>query len=1062
MVTPNMLIAGFLAFAFLLPVIYKWNKTLSKVFAFTGLLAVLAVTISWFLGIFNADLLITSTTAGFPSPLSIKLFVGSNEVLALLLVNIIGLFSLWYLMSSKLELSGKVLALMFTLMLGANGLIMTQDLFNIFVFLEISSISLFGLLTISSDKRIFEAGFKYMIATGIASAFYLIGLAFVYRAAGTLDLDILKSLDTLGYLPLLLLAAGILIELKPFPANGWALDTYEAADSTAGALISAVNTSALLMVFYKLSPLFSAEMLQIFAFSGMATFLLSQLMAMKQVSVKRMLGYSSIAQTGLILFVFSFSFIQKINFAPLMGLFFLVNHGLAKAALFWFADLLKNSHVRREGEEGFLRKNRVYLIGIAIAVSALVALPPSPAFWAKWQIVNYLGNQKAYLWMAALLIGSLLEAAYLFRWFLKLQADGTDKGSVFAPQVPGDFEKTELPVKSIRFPLSWAAAAPVLSVLLLLALGSFMSLLELNILLFLPIAAFLIFAVLDFVGLPFWLKNLAAMSALLSYGYLYYPSTAGIKMLFGLMFIGAALIQMFIFFNRKDKSRGLLPLFLMMVLSLGNLLFFKTRLEFFFSWETMTLASFFLIVRGKQASGASLRYILFSLAGAFAMLFALAMAEGNTWGEFIQSADTIVPGLLFGFGVLAKLGALGMHIWLPASYAEAEDDVSSILSSVLSKAGIFLLFLTFGLYTRDFVPNLIAGLDMSQVLGWLGVVTALAGAFMALFQEDIKYTLAYSSMGQIGYMLLGFAMYSHLGWVTAIYLGITHLFFKGLLFLAIAGVILRVKTRLMYQMGGLIKKMPISFISVLLAIIALSGVPPLTGFGGKWLLYSALLEKGWYLQAALAMFASGVAFLYLFRLIHSIFLGQPKPEHAEVKEAPIWGLIPQVGFMAAIMAFSMYPNLILKPIQAAVEPFFPVLAQSGTWEGATVFSSLGYWNGSAVMYVTMGVFAVPLIWLLIVQGKAQPVKQFNIVYAAERPYKPSTTHFAYNFFSHYEKALGFLGRARITAFYTALSSWVHTIGSALRRLYSGNAQTYALFTLLYVLILHLMYIGGPF
>jgi len=114
--------------------------------------------------------------------------------------------------------------------------------------------------------------------------------------------------------------------------------------------------------------------------------------------------------------------------------------------------------------------------------------------------------------------------------------------------------------------------------------------------------------------------------------------------------------------------------------------------------------------------------------------------------------------------------------------------------------------------------------------------------------------------------------------VISFYLAITHLMFKGMLFLSVAGVIYRTGTRFMYQTGGLIRKMPFSFLSALFAIIALSGVPPLSGFGAKWLMYSALLEKGWYLQAAAAMFASGVAFLYLFRLIHSIFLGQEKVE----------------------------------------------------------------------------------------------------------------------------------------------------------------------------------------
>ncbi|MDZ7852577.1 MAG: hypothetical protein U5L98_08010 [Halomonas sp.] len=180
------------------------------------------------------------------------------------------------------------------------------------------------------------------------------------------------------------------------------------------------------------------------------------------------------------------------------------------------------------------------------------------------------------------------------------------------------------------------------------------------------------------------------------------------------------------------------------------------------------------------------------------------------------------------------------------------------------------------------------------------------------------------------------------------------------------------------------------------------GVPPLAGFGGKWLLYTALLEEGLNLQAALAFFASTIAFLYLFKLIHAVFLGQPKDELRGVREAPVWLLIPQLALVGGIMAMSMYPTIILGPIAAAVSPY---IASTVAFEGYTVVSALGYWNGNTVMYVTMGVFALPLVWLLVAMKKPQRVEQFNIVFAAERPERPETTHYAHNFFTPYYRAL---------------------------------------------------------
>jgi len=340
-----------------------------------------------------------------------------------------------------------------------------------------------------------------------------------------------------------------------------------------------------------------------------------------------------------------------------------------------------------------------------------------------------------------------------------------------------------------------------------------------------------------------------------------------------------------------------------------------------------------------------------------------------------------------------------------------------------------------------------------MILGWIGAITAFTGAFLAVFQEDIKRLLAYSSMGQIGYMVLAIAINSHLGWVTALYLAVNHLFFKGMILMTIAGVIYRVKTRKMYKMGGLIKKMPFSFITVLIGIIALSGVPPLSGFGGKWMLYTALIEKGWYLQAGLAFFAGAVAFLYLFRLIHSIFLGQLKPEHRNIKESPIWYHIPSYIFIGGIMAISAFPNIILKPLIQAVSGYFPA---SITLENYTVISTLGYWNGNAVMLVTMGIFMTLLIFMLMRIRLVTKVEQFNIVYAAERPERPVTTHVAYNFFAPYKKALGFLDRSRAVRCWDNISQWSHTLAAAFNNIYTGNAQTYALHIFMLIVILYLI------
>jgi len=272
--------------------------------------------------------------------------------------------------------------------------------------------------------------------------------------------------------------------------------------------------------------------------------------------------------------------------------------------------------------------------------------------------------------------------------------------------------------------------------------------------------------------------------------------------------------------------------------------------------------------------------------------------------------------------------------------------------------------------------------------------------------------------------------------------------FKGILFLSIAGIVLRTRERLMYKMGGLIKNMPVTFTFSMIAIIAMSGVPPLTGYGGKWMLFNALMDKGWYWIAALAFFSSAVAFLYMFRFLHTVFLGQRKLEHADLKEAPIYLLIPQLLMVVGILAVSAYPKLLIDPLSAAISP---LIGGSLIWEGMSLQSHFGNWNAPMIMAVVGGVWILPLIILslLSLTMKIQKVEQFNIVYAAERPSRPEHTHYAYNFFAHYDRAVGFMVKPRATAFWNAVVEWSHSIAASLRVFYTGNGQTYALFVLMY-------------
>jgi formate hydrogenlyase subunit 3/multisubunit Na+/H+ antiporter MnhD subunit len=1040
MLNPLAMFVVALGTGFLLPLLFRRGAGLASLVFMLALAFMTAVAGAGLLSLTGGAAAIDIQTAGVPPPFAINLRFGLYEALFVFAVNLAGLLAAWHYLA-ELRRQAATLLLFIIMVMGIDGMVMTRDLFNLFIFIEIASIATYALIGFQRGARVLAAGFKYIVATSMASAFFLLGTAFIYYQTGTLNIDDIIAHQSLiggpiGFIALLLLLTSLLVELKPYPANGWGLDVYESAPSGIASMVSVGISAGVLFALLKLLPLFDAYITTIMVVGGL-TFLVSNLIGLKQTNARRLLGYSSIGQMGLLTFAVAAVYqLGADQHLPLIvgGLF--VNHLLAKAGLFWLAGVVGRERIEQWSA---IAGKPLLLVLFGACLAALVGLPPFPGFWAKWALVLQLAAAGDYGWLVLILVGSLLEAAYLFRWFTHALRAGDEIPTTvgFGPLLP-----VVIAVAALTG-AGYIAAQAVHTVSLTI---------------WLPLYAGVVLALFE--GLPARIKGLLALITIAAVGGWLAEDLTGLNRIFGYILIGGGVLTTAATLYQSGPRRGFYPLLGTLMLSLATLLHATTSLAFFFSWELMTLSSYLIITLGRDAPKPALTYLLFSLSSAFFLLagFATAYAatgsiELSALGASGAAAATVFSLLAAGFVI--KLGALGVHIWLPGSYMEADDDLTAILSAVVSKAAVFGLILVAGLLgVRADI-----GLDPAYVLGWLGVLTATFGALMAVFQEDMKGLLAYSSMGQLGYIICAIALMSHLGWVTALYLTVNHFLFKGILFLAVAGVVLRTNTRLMYKTGGLIKNMPFTFVAVMIAIIAMSGVPPLTGFGGKWLLFNAMMDKGWYWIAALAFFSSAVAFLYMFRLLQTVFLGQRKLEHRQLREAPAILLVPQFVLIAVIMVLSVYPKLLLEPLSAAVAPYLPGAL---IWEGTALQTHLGYWNAPMIMVIVGAVWMVPLIILLLLSltMKIQKVKQFNIVYAAERPDRPEDTHFAYHFFAHYERALGFLVRPRATAFWNSASEWAHTLAATLRALYTGNGQTYALFVLLFFLVLYFVNRGA--
>lgn len=993
---------------FLIPILYKLGtRWLHAGFA-VALAGMALVGLASVLTVVQTGAPIEVLTAGFAPPLSINLRFGLAEgAVSFSVTAMAGLLAaaLW----DRLRQNYVALLLYVILVMGINGMILTRDLFNLFVFLEIVSIGTYGLLGLVGSRAGIQAALKYVMATVIASTLFLLGAVLVYAVTGQLNIDLLidgraaLTGQTAGIAVTMLLAC-LLIELKPFPANGWALDVYETVPPALAAFLSVCASAGMLFAVYKLLPLFAGQLDLIVASSAL-TFLASNLIGLRQHKVQRLLGYSSVGQMALaVLALAELTRSGAEALIPLVVFGVFINHLLAKAGLFCLAGAMGAEDLR---EALGLTRRPALVGGLALFVAAISALPPFPGFWAKWELILHLARADHPELIAILLAGSLMEAAYLFRWFIR----------AITPN-----EARPLPWPPLRLGLPLVAMAG-----LLVGLGvTFASLVgAANLALFLPLIAGAGLLLIE--PLPSQRLKTAVMLAVVAGGALLMPVAQGIAGLFAPLLLAGGLVIAAAALAQSGARPLFAPLMAVLLLSIQSLLRAGTGLEFYVAWEFITLSSFFLIAQGRNALPEVLHFLVFSLGAAFLIMAGFALIAAQTGSPHLAALAQAGPEARAGFALLAagflvKLAAFGLHVWMPPAYAEAHDDVTAMLSAVVSKVAVFGLLMTVYVAGQSAL-----GADPAHGLAWIGMATTVTGALMALCQNDLKRLLAFSSMSQLGYIIMAVALTGHLGWVTALYLVANHMLVKGILFLAAAAFILRTGTRRLDDLAGVGRAMPLSLAVVAVALLSMSGLPPLMGFGGKWLLLNAMLDKGW---TGLALAGAAATFLglwYMLRILSVLLRG---PERQGLSEAPAMILLPQAVLTLGILVLSFAPKLIMAPVAAAIDPDF---AATLVWEGRSLEQIYDLWNPAPTMAAAVAAAGgLAVVWWVVARFAKAPGPLLRSARPLPAWAMPPVAR------------LGWAGVATVT----------DAGADVLRRIYTGNGQFYVLLVLGYFLALY--------
>jgi multicomponent Na+:H+ antiporter subunit D len=345
--------------------------------------------------------------------------------------------------------------------------------------------------------------------------------------------------------------------------------------------------------------------------------------------------------------------------------------------------------------------------------------------------------------------------------------------------------------------------------------------------------------------------------------------------------------------------------------------------------EISSLSAYTLIAMGRdrRALVASYQYLILGAIGAtfivigiglmYMMTGTLNMADlAERLPAMFETRTAMVAFAFLTVGVLIKLALFPLHMWLPNAYCYAPSVVTAFLASTATKVLIYVfLRFTFTVWGAEFVFE---KLNLDAFLIPLALIGIYVASITAIYQTNVKRLLAYSSVAQIGYMMLGIGFVS----VTGLTGGIAHMFnhalMKGALFLAVGCVVLRVGSSDLADWKGLGRRMPVTMAAFVLGGLGLIGVPLTAGFISKWYLILAALEKGWWPVAMLALISSLLAVMYIWRIVEVAYFEKPEGD-VDIKEAPLQMLIPMWILTLATLYFGVSTDLTAGVAKQAAE-----------------------------------------------------------------------------------------------------------------------------------------------
>ena len=378
----------------------------------------------------------------------------------------------------------------------------------------------------------------------------------------------------------------------------------------------------------------------------------------------------------------------------------------------------------------------------------------------------------------------------------------------------------------------------------------------------------------------------------------------------------------------KNKANPSIYFSLILLSAIGMVLVaYSTDLVMLFvAWELMSIPTYILVGFLKKdpiSNEAAIKYFLFGALSSAIIIYGISLAYGVTGstniGEVIQGfmvldANMIPIALLAvgmfiaGFGF--KMGLVPFHMWLPDTYEGAPPTIATLLAAGTKKAG-------FAAALRVVVMGSVAlSLDWTLALGIIAVMTMTVGNIAAVMQKNLARMLAYSSIGHAGYILIGLSIapFSGIGLQGSLFHILNHAVMKGAAFIAVAGIVTALAVTHVDKLKGLARRMPITSLGLVISLLALAGVPPLSGFWSKLMLFGAAIDAGtvvWWgpWLAVAGVLNSALSLAYYGWIIRKMYFEGEKEKRIKEPKSIIAIMAFSIIFMVTI---GVYPEPIIQ------------------------------------------------------------------------------------------------------------------------------------------------------